>query len=96
MKPSYFLLAAAAMLAGAACNSEQPQGRDARTADSAATENVQPPADGDWSQVVTQTSAGGFRMGNPNAEVRLIEFASMTCPHCATFDETGVQPLIDN
>ncbi|MGI8704421.1 MAG: DsbA family protein [Sphingomicrobium sp.] len=95
MKPSYFLLAAATMLASAACNAEQ-QGRDSRTADSAATENVQPPADGDWSQIVTQTSGGAFRMGNPNAEVRLIEFASMTCPHCATFDETGVQPLIDN
>jgi protein-disulfide isomerase len=96
MKSNYFLLAAAAILTGAACNSEQTQGRDSRTADSAATENVQPPADGDWSQIVTQTGAGGFRMGNPNAEVRLIEFGSMTCPHCATFDETGVQPLIDN
>jgi protein-disulfide isomerase len=34
-------------------------------------------------------------MGDPKAPVRLIEFASMTCPHCREFDETGVQPLID-
>ena len=35
-------------------------------------------------------------MGNPNAEVKLVEFGSMTCPHCAEFDEQGGKPLIDN
>ena len=35
-------------------------------------------------------------MGNPNAKVKLIEFASLTCPHCAEFEEKGVQPLVDN
>jgi hypothetical protein len=39
---------------------------------------------------------GSFRMGNPNADVALVEFASMTCPACANFDETGHQPLVDN
>ena len=28
--------------------------------------------------------------------MQLIEYGSMTCPHCREFDETGVQPLIDN
>jgi protein-disulfide isomerase len=28
--------------------------------------------------------------------VKLVEFGSMTCPHCREFDETGVKPLIDN
>jgi protein-disulfide isomerase len=34
-------------------------------------------------------------MGNPNAAVKLVEYGSMTCPHCREFDETGVGPLID-
>ena len=35
-------------------------------------------------------------MGNPNAKVKLVEFGSLTCPHCAEFDEKGGKPLIDN
>ena len=35
-------------------------------------------------------------MGNPNAKVKLIEFGSLTCPHCGEFEEKGAQPLIDN
>ena len=86
MKSSLKLLATAAILASGACNAENSGGSSA--ANSTTAEAVQPPADGDWSKVVTQTDSGAFRMGNPNAEVKLVEFASMTCPHCATFDET--------
>ena len=35
-------------------------------------------------------------MGNPDAKVKLIEYGSLTCPHCREFDETGVTPLINN
>ena len=35
-------------------------------------------------------------MGNPNAKVKLVEFGSMTCPHCAEFEEQGGKTLIDN
>ena len=34
-------------------------------------------------------------MGNPTAGVKLIEYGSYTCSHCATFDQEGAQPLID-
>jgi protein-disulfide isomerase len=93
MKPAHLLVAAAAIFASAACNAE-------KTSDSGApaggkVEAVAPPEGGDWSQVVTQTPAGGFMMGNPNAAVKLVEYASMTCPHCAEFAETGVKPLVD-
>ena len=54
------------------------------------------PNNGDWSTVVTKTAEGGFVMGNPNAKVKLVEFGSMTCPHCAEFEEQGGKPLIDN
>ena len=98
MKPSYLLMASAAMLASAACNAEQSNGTATAGGESSSTaaEAVKPPANGDWSTVVTETAAGGYRMGNPNAKVALIEYGSLTCPHCAEFDETGVQPLIDN
>ena len=54
------------------------------------------PNNGDWSTVVTKTPEGGFLMGNPNAKVKLVEFGSMTCPHCAEFEEQGGKALIDN
>lgn len=48
---------------------------------------------GDWTQVVTQTEEGGFLMGNPNAPVKLVEYASLTCPHCATFSKESSERL---
>ena len=94
MKLNHFILASAAVLASAACNA-QKGGDSGSGAASTPIEAVKPPADGDWSSVVTQTSAGGFLMGNPDAKVKLVELASMTCPHCAEFDKTGVPPLVE-
>ena len=94
MKPAPFLTAAAAVLAVAGCNAEQ--GNTAGNASSEPIEAVPPPEGGDWSQMVTQTPEGGYLMGNPNADVKLIEFASMTCPHCATFAENGFDPLVND
>src|SRR5690242_5317628 len=92
MKPGSFLLCAAALAAAAGCNSKQG---DAATNAPAKVENVPPPANGDWTQVVMATPDGGFRMGNPNAKVKLIEYGSMTCPHCREFDEKGAAPLMN-
>ena len=39
----------------------------------------------DWTQTVARTPEGGFRMGNPNAPVKVIEYLSFACPHCASF-----------
>lgn len=94
MKRSQFLIAAAALLATAGCNGAGG-GNEAANAPITA-EPVAPPAGGDWSTTVSQTPEGGFLMGNPQAAVKLIEFGSMTCPHCATFDEEGLPPLIEN
>jgi protein-disulfide isomerase len=97
MKPSHILLATAAILASGACNAKN--GGNAATGDAAeskAVEAVKPPANGDWSTVTVASSAGGFLMGNPDAKVKLIEYGSMTCPHCRSFSETGFQPLVQN
>lgn len=50
---------------------------------------------GDWTQMVSETPQGGFRMGNPNAPVKLVEYASLSCPFCARFDQEGVPTLRD-
>lgn len=95
MKRSYLLLAAAAALASTGCNAKKGSDSGSEAGSSAAAEAVKPPANGDWSQIVTPTNEGGYRMGNPNAKVKLVEFGSLTCPHCREFDEEGVGPLID-
>ena len=48
----------------------------------------------DWSRTVVATPDGGFRMGNPKAKVRLVEYGSLTCPHCRRFAETGNPALM--
>jgi protein-disulfide isomerase len=54
---------------------------------------VPAPNGGDWTQIVSETPEGGFLMGNPNAPVKLMEYASYTCPHCAEFSEQAAQTL---
>jgi protein-disulfide isomerase len=51
------------------------------------------PAKANWVNVVAATPEGGMRMGNPNAKVKLIEYGSRTCPHCALFDKEGLPVL---
>jgi protein-disulfide isomerase len=96
MKSSHLAIAMAAIVATAACNGDKTGANDAAGAADSSTATsapVAPPASGDWTEVVTATDAGGFMMGNPNAKVKLIEFASMTCPHCARFDKAAYEPL---
>ena len=50
----------------------------------------------DWTKAVALTPDGGFRMGNPAAPVRLVEYGSLACPHCRHFDETGFKPLVQS
>ena len=54
------------------------------------------PAARDWSRVVAATPDGGFRMGNPAARVNLVEYGSLTCPHCAAFAREGEAALVQN
>ncbi len=39
----------------------------------------------DWNAVATKTPAGAYVIGNPAARVKLVEYASYTCSHCAAF-----------
>jgi protein-disulfide isomerase len=48
----------------------------------------------EWSRTVAATPEGGFRMGNPNAKVKLVEYGSLACPHCRQFEQEGYKPLV--
>jgi protein-disulfide isomerase len=52
------------------------------------------PAARDWSRTVVATPDGGFRMGNPAARVKLVEYGSLTCPHCRAFAQDGTPQLV--
>jgi protein-disulfide isomerase len=93
MRISVLFLASAALFASA-CNADKGA---ANSSGPEVTEAAVPaPNNGDWSTVVTKSPEGGFVMGNPNAKVKLVEFGSLTCPHCAEFEEKGAQTLVDN
>jgi protein-disulfide isomerase len=93
MKLTHILAASVAILtSAAACNAEK--GSEA-AASSVPIKPIAAPNNGDWSAMVGETPEGGFVMGNPNAPVKLVEYGSMTCPHCAEFDEEGAKPLIE-
>lgn len=92
MKSAYVMLAAAAIFASAACNAEK--GSNA-SANNTPIKAIKAP-NGDWAKLVSRTAEGGYVMGNPNADVKLIEFGSLTCPHCAAFDAEGADKLVND
>lgn len=48
----------------------------------------------DWATVATRLPSGAFLLGNPDAKVHLVEFLSLTCPHCAHFEAEAIPPFI--
>jgi protein-disulfide isomerase len=57
---------------------------------------IAPPAGKTWAEVVTKTPEGGYLMGNPEAPIKLVEFAALSCSHCAEFAETASAELRDD
>jgi protein-disulfide isomerase len=47
----------------------------------------------DWNQVAMRTPEGGIRIGNPAAPMKLVEYGSISCPHCAAFSAEGAAAL---
>lgn len=46
-----------------------------------------------WNAAVALTAAPGHLLGNPAAKIKLVEYASYTCPHCAVFQTESEAPL---
>ena len=57
---------------------------------------VAAPAGKAWADVVEVTPEGGYRMGNPEAPIKLIEYGSLSCPHCAKFTQEGHEELVND
>lgn len=55
---------------------------------------VAPPAGKAWTDVVEVTADGGYRVGNPNAPIKLMEFGALSCSHCAEFSEAASAELL--
>ncbi|WP_395393253.1 thioredoxin domain-containing protein [Novosphingobium sp. BL-8A] len=62
---------------------------------SAPVSNVAPPAGKTWSDMVEKTPEGGFRIGNPEAPIKLVEYGALSCSHCAKFATDGFGKLRD-
>lgn len=91
------LLASAALpLTLSACHkADSDASATAGPANGDAVAAVAPPAGKAWSDVIATTAAAGMQMGNPNAPIKLVEYGSLSCPHCAHFAETAFKPLVD-
>ncbi|MDR2857189.1 MAG: DsbA family protein [Novosphingobium sp.] len=48
----------------------------------------------DWSAAIALAPGGGHAIGNPAAPVKLIEYISYTCPHCAHFQQQSEMPML--
>jgi protein-disulfide isomerase len=94
MKTVNLMLASAAILLVTAGNAVWAA--EAKHAPDATAASVSAPKNGDWSAIITRTPEGGFVMGNPNAKVKLVEYGSLTCDHCAAFDHQASKVLVDD
>jgi protein-disulfide isomerase len=87
-------LAASAALALAACGSKD-DGAGGNLPKGEPIAAVAAPSGQMWSDVVSATPEGGMRMGNPEAPLKLVEYGSLSCPHCAKLANDGMETLVD-
>ncbi|MGX7952203.1 thioredoxin domain-containing protein [Tsuneonella sp. HG249] len=90
LRTASFALVAALALAG--CKSEEAPA-DGTIAEGKPVAAVAAPTGQVWSEVAAVTPEGGVVQGNPNAPIKLVEYASHTCGHCAEFAEAAAEPL---
>lgn len=88
------LLAAAATLAGCGDGPGNAVASGNATTPTAAT-GTAPPSGQNWAETVVKTPEGGYRMGNPDAAIKLIEYGSRTCPTCGVFGREGMPKLVE-
>lgn len=50
----------------------------------------------DWRATASVSPRGSVVVGNPAARVKLVEYLSFTCPHCAHFAAESLAPLHDD
>lgn len=85
-------IAAAAILLPAAAIGQRNVGTESRGGE----RRSDGPDRRDWLQRAERTAEGGIRIGNPDARLKLVEYFSLTCPHCATFAHDGGPKLFQD
>jgi protein-disulfide isomerase len=53
------------------------------------------PAGQSWTDMVAKTEEGGYRLGNPEAPIKLVEYGALSCSHCAEFAKEGFAEIRD-
>jgi protein-disulfide isomerase len=84
-----FLPALALALAGCSGGAD---GNASAAAPAAPVQGKAAPAGQSWTEVVSKTDEG-YRMGNPDAPVKLVEYGSRLCPACRAFATEGFAPV---
>lgn len=57
---------------------------------------VAPPAGKTWAEVTAVTPEGGYRIGNPDAPIKMMEFGALSCSHCAEYSEKSSAEMRDS
>lgn len=86
-------LAAPLALGLAACDKKAEDGAPSSSEPIA---RIAPPAGKAWQDMIEKTPEGGYRMGNPEAPIKLIEYAALSCSHCAEFSKESSEPMRDD
>ncbi len=90
--PSRWLaLAAPLALAVSACSGDADAEGDGLDGDPIA--DIAAPDGTSWLDTVTVTEDGGYKVGNPDAPIKLVEYASHTCGACASFAQQSKETL---
>jgi protein-disulfide isomerase len=89
MRIKTIMIAATAALALASCGS----GETAGAPKGEPIAKVAAPAGKAWTDVVSKTDVGGYKMGNPDAKLQLVEYGAITCPGCAQFSVQSTEEL---
>lgn len=87
---AYSVFAAPLALALAACSGgdaggELPEGEP--------IDPIAAPDGTNWTDVVEVSEYDGYVLGNPDAPIKIVEYASLTCPACAAFTVEGAEEL---
>jgi protein-disulfide isomerase len=90
MKLVSVLLALGLALTG--CSKGADTAATAPTADTKPVAAKAAPAGQSWLDTVSKTGEG-YRMGNPDAPVKLVEYGSRMCPTCGSFGREAYEPL---
>ena len=88
---TFALVTAPLALGLAACGKKDAEG-------AASGEKIAPiaaPAGKNWAETIVKTADGGYLVGNPDAPIKVLEFAALSCSHCADFSVKSTPELKD-